>query len=197
MKRLAGLLGFLILAGTVQSQPTETETDYYPLKVGTKWYYQVKTGTMDDKIILHVAKKEKIDEKDLFRLETVKDNNVLANEHLSSNSKGVFRHRFNGAEAIPPVQLLKYPVKPGDTWKEVVSVQGQKIPITCKVGQEDVSVPAGKFSKAVTVQIDAEVGDTKITTTYWFVPGKGPVKQTADIAGTKVTMELEKVEMGK
>jgi hypothetical protein len=196
MKRLTGLLVFLLLVGTAQSQPSEADTDYYPLKVGTKWFYQVKTGNMDDKIILQVAKKEKIDEKELFRLETVKDGNVLANEHLSSSSKGVFRNRFNGAEASPPVQLLKYPIKAGETWKEVVTVAGQKIPMTCKVGQDDVTVPAGKF-KAVTVQIDAEVGDTKITTTYWFVQGKGPVKQTADIAGTKVTMELEKVEMGK
>jgi len=202
MRRFLGLLAVLVLAGSLQARPPAPEIkempDYYPLKAGTKWHYNVTTGDGNEgKITVQVAKIEKIDDKPMARLEALKDGMVVVTEHMSSNSDGVFRHRSNGAEVTPPVQVIKYPIKPGDSWKQMVKVDRQNMTITAKtLPQEEVTVPLGKY-KATPVQVEADTGGMKITTTYYFVPGMGPVKQIADLGGIKVTLELEKYEAGK
>ncbi len=202
MQRFLGLLGVVVLAGLLQARPPVPETkempDYYPLKAGAKWDYQVTTGDGNTgKITVQVAKIEKIDDKPLARLEALKDGMVVVTEHMSSDAKGVYRHRSMGAEVSPPVQVIKYPLKPGESWKQEVTINTQKMTINSKtLPQEEVTVPAGKF-KVYPVQVEADTGGQKITTTYYFAPGMGPVKQIADLGGIKVTLELEKYQAGK
>ncbi len=199
MKRVLGLVVVLVLTGTASSQEpgmTERLPDYFPLKAGAKWHYRVLANGNEGKMITQVPKIEKIDDKPLARLEAVVNDQIVATEHLSTTNKGIFRYRANGAEAVPPVPVLKYPVKPGDTWKVETTVNNQKITISSKVGQEEVTVPAGKF-KAVTVESDVETVGQSFKSTFWFVEGKGWVKQTLDLPGGKVVMELEKFEPGK
>lgn len=169
--------------------------DYLPLKEGTKWHYEVDIGGQKTKLVIQVAKIESIDGRLLARLEAALTPGSTASEHLSNSPQGIFRHDFNGMKVSPPVCLLKYPVKNGASWESEHKFGDQTVKMACRVGTEEVEVPAGKY-KAVTVQVDAELVGMKVTTKYWFAAGVGIAKQIVEVAGQKVTMVLEKVERG-
>jgi hypothetical protein len=200
MKRFAA---FLLVLLTVASSASPQEAggkkatpDYYPLQEGTKWHYRVEVAGQTVQVTNQIAKVEKIDGQPLARLETVVKGQVSASEHLRTNAQGIFRHRYNGIDVQPPLCLLKYPVKDGETWSTDIKIGGMQLKVMCRTGRaEEVQVPAGKF-KAVTSDVETEVMGIKVTTKYWFAPGVGVVKQTANLGGQDVTLQLEKFEQG-
>jgi hypothetical protein len=196
MRRFIGPLVVLVSAA-VASADGEKMPDYFPLKEGTKRHYRVNANGQPGQLTTHVVKIEKSDGQELARMETVAPGSAMLTEHLSSSPKGVFRHRSNGVEAAPPVCVLKYPVKKGESWETDYKAGSQTIKMTSRVtGEEEVEVPAGKY-KAITVEAVADVAGMKTTTTYWFAADVGIVKQVASIGGFMVTLELEKFEPGK
>lgn len=200
MKKFAVVLAVLLalISGQTLGQAQTSGPDYYPLKVGTNWTYRVVLGSeAKGQVTNQIAKIEKIDDQSLARQETVAQGAVAATEHLSSTAKGIFRHRYNGVEVTPPVCVLRYPVKQGDSWGSEAKVGEQTIKMTSRVvGEEEVAVPAGKY-KAIAVQVDGDAAGTKIRTTYWFVANIGFVKQITDIGGNHITLEMDKFEAGK
>ena len=177
--------------------------DYYPLKVGTKWHFQVDAGQPRRPMITSViAAEENTDGKPLARLEVyINGQKIPASEHLMSNKDGVFRVKFNNIEFNPPLCMLKYPLKTGQTWDTKLSTQGQQLDVTCRQGAEEaVSVPAGEY-RAIpcTIQLTQNTpqGAVKIVTTYWFVENVGFVKQKIDVAGKVILQELTKYEPAK
>ncbi|QDT31789.1 hypothetical protein [Thalassoglobus polymorphus] len=186
---------FTSASGLVEAQ--EKTPDYYPFKVGTKWRYQVDSGNGNKiPIINEVAEIEKIDDQSLARIETSVNGKLAATEHMSQTKQGLFRNRFNGAKVSPPIQLLKFPIKKGEKWESETSIAGQQISVKCAVDLEEIEVAAGKF-KAVKVIVDASQAGGGISTTYWFADNVGIVKQTVDINGQKVVIDLEKMEPPK
>jgi hypothetical protein len=205
MKAITGVFVVLLAAlpGWAQAQdPAKTkegsDPNYYPLKKGSKWHYQVDTGTGQKvPIINQIAKEENIDGQKMFRLETLVNNNVQATEHLTANKNGVFRNRYNGVEVSPPVCLLQYPIKENATWKSETKVGDQTLIVSGREGKiEEVKVPGGTF-QAVTAVVETTVNGMKISTSYWFAPRVGIVKQTLDLAGKTINMELTKYEEGR
>ena len=200
MRLFAGT--FLVFAATVAAPPRLLADDkvkppeYLPLKEGLKWHYQLEANGQKLQIVTQIAKIEAINGQSLARFETVVNGNVAASEHYSVTTKGIFRHRFNGVEISPPVCVLKFPVKNGDSWESENEVGEQTAKMACRVVTEEVEVPAGKF-KTVSVQVVGDAAGMKITTTYWFAAGIGIVKQIAEIAGQKIEMKLEKIERGQ
>lgn len=198
MKVGLGLLTLLAVVSPSWSQAAgdakEKSLVYYPLKAGHQWHYRV-VGT-PAKFSFRVAKIEITNGQSLAKVETIREGNVAATEHFSHTDKGLFRHRFNDAELSPPLQLLKYPIKKGESWESDIQMGTETMKVLCKVDTENVQVPAGKFD-AVKVQVDTEVGGMEIHTTYWFAKDVGMVKQTFDIGGVKARVELEKFEKGK
>ncbi len=76
-------------------------------------------------------------------------------------------------------------------------IGGQQFTVSGREGgTEEVQVPAGKY-QAVSVKIETTVNGNKISTTYWFAPEVGIVKQTMGIQGKSINMELLKFEQGK
>jgi hypothetical protein len=74
--------------------------------------------------------------------------------------------------------LLKFPVKTGESWENEYRVGEEMAKLTCRVGSEEVEVPAGKY-QAVTAHLDViDVNGRKTSITYWFAEGVGVVKQT-------------------
>ena len=47
------------------------------------------------------------------------------------------------------------------------------------VGTEEVTVAAGKY-KALKVEVETTAAGTQVSTTYWFAPDVGVVKQAID-----------------
>ena len=116
---------------------------------------------------------------------------------MTATDKGVFRHRGNGVELSPPVCLLKYPFKKGDTWESETTLGNQQMKVKAKaVDFEEVTVPAGKY-KAVKADGEFAVAGFTANFSYWFAPDVGIVKQTQESNGMKVSFELEKYEPAK
>jgi len=191
-----------VLGRAQQPQPPAAETakakappNYYPLKVGSKWHYQVEMGNGQKAVLVNeIAKIENIDGKDLARLETVGQGNVQATEHLSSNAQGIFRNRYNDLELSPPVCLLKYPIQEGETWTTQTKVGDLQLTIIGREGRtEEVQVPAGKY-QAVTAVVETTVDGKKIRTSYWFAADVGIVKQTIDLGDQVINRQLVKYE---
>jgi hypothetical protein len=198
MKKLAAwaaVLATALAAPCVAGQKPKAP-DYYPLKPGTKWHYRVTTNGRTGTFTNQISKIEKIDDLPLARLEAIVNDKVVASEHLRSDDKGVYRHRFNGLESKPAIQLLRYPVKDGDTWETDFVIGTEKGKAVTVVGKEEVKVPAGTY-QTVRVRVDTDSGGQKISTTYWFADGIGFVKQAIDLGGRKTVLELEKYEPAK
>jgi hypothetical protein len=201
MKRTAEILVLLAMA-LVAGPPLcaaddETNPDYYPLKVGTKWHYDINANGKKMSSVNEIAKTETIDGKSLSRLETTVMEKVAATEHLTVTDKGVFRNRINGMEITPPVCLLKFPVKDGETWDSEVKIGAEQLTVKAKAGkEEEITVPAGTY-KAVTSELEVTAGGITVKTRYWFAKDVGVVKQTMDNNGATIEMELSKFEKGK
>jgi hypothetical protein len=205
--RLHAALGVVILlAGSLaiaqdgqkdKKEVKEKAPDYYPLQAGNEWHYSAIANGQTTKVITRIAKLEDFDGLKLSRLEspTAKDT-----EHLFQNDKGVFRARFNGAEVTPPFQLIAYPPTPGTKWKGAFTVQGEKgaHTYTGEILKEEkpITVPAGKY-ETIKAYIKLESNGQQVETTYWFAKDVGFVKQSLDVAGTSITLELDKFERKK
>lgn len=156
-----------------------TEASYYPLKLGTKWHYQRETSLGDKTSHLHhIVKIEKIDGQSLARLEAIRSGELVGAEHLSTTAQGIFRHRNNGWEISPPLCLLRFPIKVGDSWTSEHRFGEEKGIFTCRIGHEEIVVPAGKY-QAITSHVEVtEASGKKVNVVYWFAPGVGIVKQS-------------------
>jgi hypothetical protein len=200
MKQLCSLTFVAILAGPVApflSAGDKENPDYYPLKPGTKWDYQVNAQGKTVKVTNVIDKTEMVKGESLAVLKTLVNGQASATEKLSSNRQGLFRHQTNGMDTIPPICLLRYPVKPGDKWEGEHQSGAEKSKVEVKVGKfEEVQVPAGKY-KAITSTLTTSIKGQNITTTYWFAPNVGIIKQTAMIGPLNITMELEKFHPAK
>jgi hypothetical protein len=198
-------IAFLMAASLAGAKPVKKDdkkdgaaepANYYPLQVGNKWEYKVEAGGSSAQAVSRIAKIEMIDGVSLARLEATVNGNPVANEHLRSDDKGVFRYRNNGKEINPPVCLLRYPVKSGDRWDGEIIVEKEKGKYLCESREENVEVPAGKF-KAMKVTVTLEAKGQKVTTAYWFVKDIGFVKQTVEAGDLIINMDLEKYELVK
>jgi hypothetical protein len=172
--------------------------NYYPLSPGNKWTYHVDAGNGKKvEVSNQIAKTETIDGKPMARLETLVNGNVVATEHLTSSTEGIFRCRFNGVEVSPPVCILKYPIKEEAMWETDAKIGGQQVKIKSTSGKfEDVTTPAGKY-KTAPVVTETDVNGTTIKAKLWFAPDVGIVKQDTEIGENKVNLELLKFDAAK
>ena len=167
--------------------------NYYPLEVGNEWQYRVAANDRNSVLVTRISKIEEIGKEKLARLESPVLN---MSEHLTQTEKGVFRHRYNGADVSPPFRLLPYPATVGAKWEGEFTVEkenGARKYFGEIQSEETIDVPAGKF-KAICLLIKLEENGKRIETTYWFAKDVGLVKQSFETAGRSVLMELEKFE---
>jgi hypothetical protein len=192
------VLAISLTSGALQAASGQDKApDYFPLKAGTKWSYELTQGGKKTKIDSQIAKVETLDGKSLSVFETSVKGEVAATEHLAATEAGVFRHRVNGIALSPPICILKYPLKKDDTWETETTIANEQLKVKGKVlDNEDVTVAAGKY-KAFRVEVETSAAGMRATTVFWFAPDVGVVKQTTENAGMTVTAELEKFEAGK
>ena len=180
-------------------QGKDKAPNYYPLKVGTKWHYQLDAGNGQKvQLVSEIGGVDTINGKTLARLEVAANGKKLpTTEHLDSDDKGVYRVRMNNMEVTPPIQLIKYPLKEGQTWGGESSALGQKMKVDCSEGKaEEIQVPAGKY-KTIPTTITVTQGPTKLKNVFWFAEGVGIVKQLSEIGPQTITLELTKYEAAK
>jgi hypothetical protein len=122
---------------------------------------------------------------------------VVATEHVGVQKDGVYRYTMAGMTAVPPVRFLKVPLEKGDTWKVASKIGPQEIKVEYVGGEENVTVPAGKYKTLFTKTKDFEVGGMKMQATIWYAEGIGMVKTVMEVGGNTITLELDKYEAAK
>jgi hypothetical protein len=173
--------------------------NYYPLKAGTKWHYQLDAGNGQKvQLVTEIGGLDNFGGKSLARLDVAANGRKLpTTEHLQSNENGVFRVRMNDLEIDPPICLIKYPLKAGQTLSVETSAAGQKMKVDCSEGKsEEVQVPAGKY-QAIPCTITVMQGPIKLKNVFWFAEDVGIVKQRSEIGPQTVTLELTRYEAAK
>lgn len=187
---LVAALLLVALAGLVHAQESLPSSPYFPLAVGSTWSYRAG----DSRFQLKVTRIEKVGDTPCARLELLVNGKPVAHEHIAATKSGLFRYSFEGKEARPPIEFLQLPPKVGASWKVDAKVDGQPLKGTFTVGEEETKAPAGSY-KTITVTGDnLEANGVKVSVKYFFADKVGMVRQQVDVAGQKVTIELEKFE---
>jgi len=168
--------------------------DYFPMKAGAKWTYKVGEAIVTVKIAAT--------DKDGTKVETEVNGKVVASEVLSVTPEGIVRTKINNSEIKPPVMILKLTggkATKGDKWTVNSTVQGQTVKgdFTTSNDKESVTVPYGKYDAVVVEGGDFDIAGTKTAIKYYFVPGKGIVKQSYSIQGNEAVLELKEYAEGK
>jgi hypothetical protein len=185
----------LLIVSAVGAQDKMKETPWYPLQVGNTWTYKDSAG---QRIVLKVAKHEKVDATMTARIEMLSpDNKVLNSENIGVTDKGVFRYRFGDQKPDEPVQILTASPKKGDQWKINVKALKETLVGTFKIEEQEIKVPAGTYKTVAVISEDLTAADVKTPCTQWYAEGVGLVKTTVKVNGQEITLELEKFEPGK
>jgi hypothetical protein len=193
---LAGLFLFTSLLAT-QAADEPIVTAYYPLKIGTRWQYKVGGNSLTVKVTKH----EKVGDLNCAVLETSRDDQVVATEHVGIKADGVFRYSLGAIKPDPPFRILKLPPKNGDSWDIQSKVGGETLSGKFTLKETEVTVPAGKYKALLAVSDGFTVPDPKgnkikLVFKFWFAEKVGMVKQTFQVGDApEVVIELEKMEL--
>lgn len=186
----------LFLCGMIFAASSK-KTDYFPLKVGNIWKYDI-VGTKG-KIIVKVTGIKKIDKKDCYKLETSIDKNILIVEYMYKSGNDILENKvavisnekLNAFLLKPEKKIITNPLNVGDCWvykgKDIGSNNSMQTKKAVK--EELVQVPAGKF-KATRVNTNIIENGQKIDKTTWYAAGIGPVK-TVSTHGIVVLTEYK------
>jgi hypothetical protein len=165
-----------------------------PTDDGMSWVYQMTqenaaNATLDleenpDKsrfdVSYRMGGRALLDGKDFLKLELYRGDTLASADFITLDKHGmVCSARMNEKGAVvkfdPPQTMLKTPVKTGTNWSFEGTVGDTKVSQQYQItGQENVSVPAGKF-RAWRIHCD-QTAPTAASIDRWFVPGTGFVK---------------------
>jgi hypothetical protein len=201
MRWVAGI--FLVIATALPS-PAQAPLaqkklpDYYPLKPGTNWTYNLDPGDgRKIRVTNRIARIETIKGKSMARLETIINGRVAVTQYLLSTSDGVFRYRMGEADVSPPLCILKYPIKDGESWIVDSMIGQEQLKMSFTSGRrEEVVATAAKY-QAIPVVCEINAPGGQITTTSWYAPDVGMVKDTRQFGDKTITMDLITFEAGK
>lgn len=172
--------GLLLLATAITAQAES----FFPRTVGTSWEYD-RTGAEPGRVTVRIAELAATDGRDLLKLETLTNGNLVKSDWLSIDEQGVFeqRRRIGEQDPVqfnPPRLLLPMPLQVGTTWELDDEVEGSEMHQRFEVlAEENVTVPAGKF-RAWHYRCE-QPWPISISIDRWFVTGTGVIK---DITAT-------------
>jgi hypothetical protein len=183
----------VVVAARAQDEKPLT-SPYFPLQVGAVWNYRAGEATFQYK----VARFEKVGKTNCARIELLVLNRVVSFEHVAVTKDGVQRFSFEGKALEKPITILPLELKEGAEWSIDSKVGGEALTgkfVLTKVGEKETVRAAGKDYQAVVVTgKDLKVNGTPVGLKYYFAEKVGMVKQELELAGNKVTFELEKYE---
>jgi hypothetical protein len=163
-----------------------TAAEYYPLKIGNSWTYDVKfLGQKQTQTVL---------------IEKEADGYFVAN----SNSPDVEPPRIKAdAYGVRDEKryLIREPVQAGTTWTNVVSVEATEHYKILSAGQP-CEVVVGKFKDCVVVESRVRAAQGNLINEMTFARGVGLVKVATELETNgkqvpQVTLELTAFQLGK
>ena len=165
--------------------------ELFPVAAGNRWIYRLRG--QDDRFVITALRKEKVGDTLCMRLEGKLNNRIVATEHVSITKEGVYRHRNDTAEIVPPLLICKFPPLKAESWKIDYKVDGKSASVAYLCDLEEVVVPAGKFN-AVVIRAEVLSASMKIKNTCWYAANTGMVKQLIEDGDNKIVLELDKFE---
>ncbi len=131
MRPLLVLFALAVVPGWAAAQEKDKKPNYYPFAKGNKWEFSLTVG---DKTAEATTEVVKVEEKDSTVTATLKTYvgrpDKPTTDIISTNAAGMLRLSFQGAELGRPITMMKFPVKPGDTWTEKFELGGGTSPIS-------------------------------------------------------------------
>ncbi len=197
---------FLVAALALSIAPLSRAEAFFPATPGAHWEYEVadsSAGRAQPQVItVIIAGNERVEDKDVLKLETRANDVLQKTELITSDEGGVFCLRRTSAHGQsislePPLRLVPAELKLGAKWEVDDEVAGAEMHQQFTVAaEEDVVVPAGTFHA---FRFEAEVPwPISIAIQRWFVPGTGFVKEITTTRGpngrllSRVTKVLKK-----
>ena len=182
--------------------PSKAGPDYYPLKEGATWTYQVTGAKVGD--TAKASEKEftvkviGVDKEGVAKLETKEKDKLIATEEVQVKKGEVLRVGFAGSKAEPPLCFLKPGVKDGEKWPFSSKIAGQEVKGEFTRGSAaKVKVGGKEYDTLTATSSEITIENQKVKITYWFAKGVGMVKQLVDVGGKTVTIELKKYDEPK
>src|SRR5436189_1446488 len=176
------------------------EPPLFPSADGTTWNYDLVQEKPIESVDLTEPKAEehlgvtyrlggieKIDNKDLRRLEIYRDQTLESVDLVAIEERGIIcpaRADSQGTitRLIPPQLMLSTPLKTGAGWNFDGTIANTKVKQHYEItGEEEVDVPAGKF-QAWRIHCE-QTAPAPATIDRWFVPGIGFVKVATVVKG--------------
>jgi hypothetical protein len=166
--------------------------EHYPLSVGREWTFA--SGPLQ--IVERVAAHETVGDELCARVETSFGEKVVGYEHLAVRKDGVYRVAIAGKPVEPPLKFLALPAAAGQKWSVNSTIVGQNISGEFETSEGKVSV-AREEHAAIAVECKKfRFGKGELSTTSYFVPGIGKVKQVVVANGQETTLELQSMTTG-
>jgi hypothetical protein len=190
MRKLFGLVSLFSLLVVyqlaAQEGSTAKESEFYPIKKDATWTYKVGSNS----IVMKVTDVKT----DGAKIETLVNGKSVASEQILVKDDGIYRTSINGVKPDKPVQILKLPPKKDDTWDVETKIQGQLIKGKFSTGEEEITVPLGKYKATKVTGDNFEIAGMTTKVVYWFAPNVGIAKLSFELGGMKADLELEKYE---
>ena len=159
------LLATVLLVGCGQSV-----TDYFPLKVGTKWTYEVTIDNVVEVIDITVAERAPVGEYDGFLLTS-----AMGDSRLAWNGDVLLAAELAGTRYSPPIPIF---AEANTGWSGVVQTEGVQVAGTATLSVESDTIEnAGRDFETVVCVLNLESGDEALQLRTWYYPGLGILRQ--------------------
>ena len=180
--------------------------DYFPLKKGYKWTYDVVGGP--DKTVQNFEERKLGKKKVVPQKVTIGDDVYF--DYLLDTKKGLVLYATQSPTDPEPmildtlVYLYKYPFKAGTTWKSNITstllMESVDVPLTYEIKKEKetITVQGGTFEKCIKVVgkgwIERDKGllgtiKLEVVHTNWFAPDIGFIKSHLHVSGNHVLVK--------
>jgi hypothetical protein len=194
--RAVVLLATVLCVVPAQSEDTAKQVDYYPLALGNQWVY--RTEVNGDRgypsMMSKVGRIDQVNGQPEARIDCIISGETIVSEYYVSTDKGILHYGCPPDSFDPPVFMLRYPIKVGDSWNDTRKVALGTATFAYRVEKvEEIEVPAGKFN-AVKVDSTTKIKNTSLKCSFWFADGVGLVKFVVHAPNREVTQELEKFQ---
>ncbi len=180
---------------SVTSAQEAPEHPYFPLKIGTKWFYTT-SGQM---FTIEVVKQENVDEVPCLRLEARVQQNLVATEHLKVDTSGVWRYQINGQKPDKPFPVLMVPIsaKPEELnrrWTTNLKIGAESLKGEFRSKRTSFKLGEKEYEDVLQVQAELDVDGQAMKFTFWYARGVGMVRQIVESDGFNMKIELQKME---
>ena len=201
----SGAIALLLTASRMIADPAKP-VSYWPFAQGSTWTLStnVQNKTFDQIITVTSVKTDKGGS--VATLNYTAGSKVVQVETYRTTPQEVARMSagLDGSGVLsPPLPIIKYPMKAGNTWKWSGTITVHGVPVqgvsTLTVsGPTSVKTMGGTFSafKVHSELVVTAQGQTqKVPNDYWFAPNVGLVRQQAQIGALTVDGSLKSYKL--